>query len=148
MNSTYSTLSAAELNEAIDSTNFPCSLNNNTTKNLNNNIIESFGKMNGHGSNASNATTSSINSINGKPKTDDDKNKNGESLNGIAKVSANDDFDDGSPSAVSNPVLMKNLSRPDRPTPLKIVSFTESLLLDIPGTPKTPRTSTTPGVCK
>lgn len=31
-----------------------------------------------------------------------------------------------------------------RPTPLKIVSFNESLL-DYPGTPRTPRTSTTPG---
>jgi len=32
----------------------------------------------------------------------------------------------------------------ERPTPLKMISFTDSVF-DVPGTPKTPRTSTTPG---
>lgn len=86
--SDLTSLTASELNAAIDDTNFP-----------KNNCVE-----------------------NGK------KKENGEE-NGIAKTYKNRSF------------------KREIPTPLKGVAFNENFV-DIPGTPRTPRTSTTPGNCE
>lgn len=65
--------------------------------------------------------------------------------NGITlKTNDNNETDDEIASMVTNTNGHKHIIKREHPTPLKMVAFKEDSI-DVPGTPRTPRTSTTPG---
>lgn len=119
MNRSLDELTANELNQAIDDTNFP--------------------KAFGFGS----ADESSAQQQNGKPNSPHATS----SLNGNEE-NANEHAVDGQNSNEPLPPNVQNgikgFIKRAHPAPLKMVAFNGDSI-DVPGTPRTPRTSTTPG---
>lgn len=122
-------MTADELNAAIDNTNFPKSTSAASTP-LDPNIVSQalgLGSVNG-----TPTTTAPLNDTIEQPTKSNDESSNGEALaSSIAGVSLNG--------------TAKGIIKREHPTPLRMVSFREDKF-DVPGTPRTPRTSTTPGI--
>lgn len=116
MNRSLDELSASELNAAIDDTNFP---------KVQNAVV--------YGSLLPSTSTDDAVTIAKNASSEDDQIS--------AMVNASDEPINASHSnGISDGSIMKRI----HPAPLKMVSFKDDSF-DVPGTPRTPRTSTTPG---
>lgn len=160
MNRSLDELTASELNDAIDDTNFPKAQSTTCLSTWSKANEESQSPNNGH-------------QLNGKPATPHDPNApNGneiisaeETVDGV--VVAGDDEEiiatPTTPIPISTPITTpiqtpttgttnlnnvqnghKGFIKRTHPAPLKMVAF-KGDSIDVPGTPRTPRTSTTPG---
>lgn len=118
-------LTASELNAAIDDTNFPKVW---TTASQNTSVDESNAQQNGKTTNQ--ATT---------PLNGNEENTNEHVTDGS---NSNPTPNEPLPPNVQNGI--KGFIKRAHPAPLKMVAF-KGDSIDVPGTPKTPRTSTTPG---
>lgn len=126
---------AAELNEAVDTTNFPRS----------NSLIS-------NGSGRENGSFRFANGLNGSRKSSmNDDIGNGNDESGVAADEADEKesgIRDLVPRSAAVPIsgtsTVSGFIRRPHPSPLKVRGFSEDKF-DIPGTPITPRTATTPG---
>lgn len=117
MNRSLDDLSASELNAAIDDTNFP---------KVQNAVV--YGTLLSSSPDDAGATTENGTS------EDDQISAKAETSNEPSNLTASH------PNGISDGSIIKRT----HPAPLKMVSF-KGDSFDVPGTPRTPRTSTTPG---
>lgn len=120
MNRSLDELTASELNAAIDDTNFPKARSTS---------ISSQGDESNANQNGTNHATSPLNG-------NDDDNENDH-----AKLAKSDAQQQSTAESTTNG---KGFIKRAHPAPLKMVAF-KGDSIDVPGTPRTPRTSTTPG---
>lgn len=125
MNRSLDELTASELNAAIDDTNFPKALS--TPCSPLDNVDESNAQQNGK----ENQATKSV-------------NRNDDNANDAEPAKDDQHSTDSLPPNVQNGI--KGFIKRAHPAPLKMVAF-KGESIDLPGTPRTPRTSTTPGMC-
>lgn len=121
---------AAELNEAVDTTNFPRS----------NSLVS-------NGSGRENGSFRFANGINGSRKSsmnEDVGNGNDESVAKEEDEEVSDLVPRSAAVPISGTSTVSGFLRRPHPSPLKMRGFSEDKF-DIPGTPITPRTATTPG---
>lgn len=130
MNRSLDELSASELNAAIDDTNFPkvqnISCSSVTAMSLVTNPIMVDGVSDDQELNQNHTINLTKHVASGEHSDD----RNGDSVTNVANV--------------SNGGTTAGFIKRNHPTPLKMVAFKEDSF-DLPGTPRTPRTSTTPG---
>lgn len=126
MNRSLDELTASELNDAIDDTNFPkarstacLSRSNSDAPPQNGNTIHATSPLNGNDDNVTDDQTDSVDTQ--QSTTEPHSTMNGQNV-------------------------IKGFIKRAHPAPLKMVAF-KSDSIDVPGTPRTPRTSTTPGKC-
>lgn len=117
-------MTASELNDAIDDTNFPKPMPSpSSCSSIPTQFASPSGLVNGHKNHVCLAATHSTNTN--------------------LKIDLEEELtDDTVPTPKTNG--HKQLINREHPTPLKMVAFKEDSI-DVPGTPRTPRTSTTPG---
>lgn len=121
MNRSLDELTASELNDAIDDTNFPKARSTTCLSTSQGNGDELNAHQNG---NTKHATSNGNDDNKTEPETD-------------AQQSTE------SPATIA-PNGIKGFIKRVHPAPLKMVAF-KGDSIDVPGTPRTPRTSTTPG---
>lgn len=134
-------MSASELNAAIDATNFPKINSSAASTPLDPNIVsQALGLGLVAGLSSSGPSTPIAQSItnNNVVAATEAATVNGESTSNATTVTA------AVAAVAATNGTAKGLLRREHPTPLKMVSFREDKF-DVPGTPRTPRTSTTPG---
>uniref|UniRef100_A0A336M8A1 GTP cyclohydrolase 1 n=1 Tax=Culicoides sonorensis TaxID=179676 RepID=A0A336M8A1_CULSO len=117
---------AAELNEAVDTTNFPRS-----------NSIVSNGSGHRNGSFSFSNGKSRSNSVN---EDFENHNKDAEENNDVRAIATR-----STPVPISGSSTHTGFIRRQHPSPLVVRGVSTEDRFDIPGTPKTPRTATTPG---
>ncbi|XP_055307123.1 GTP cyclohydrolase 1 [Sitodiplosis mosellana] len=125
MNRSLDELTASELNAAIDDTNFPKARSTQCLSQTQSNGDETNAHQNGK---TNHATGSSLNG------NDDNDNENNHASDGQQQ----------STEALPTQNGIKGFIKRAHPAPLKMVAF-KGDSIDHPGTPRTPRTSTTPG---
>lgn len=123
MNRSLDELTASELNDAIDDTNFPKARSTTCLSTTQDNSDESNAQQNG---NIKHATNNGNDDDNTEPPTE----------NTIPHTT------ESPPINPQNGI--KGFIKRAHPAPLKMVAF-KGDSIDVPGTPRTPRTSTTPG---
>lgn len=130
INRSIDELTASELNAAIDDTNFPkvwstpCHTPNGSTD------AESNALQNGKN------TNQAISPLNGNGNGNEENKNTSEHVTDVLNST------EPLPPNVQNGI--KGFIKRAHPAPLKMVAF-KGESIDVPGTPKTPRTSTTPG---
>lgn len=139
MNRSLDELTASELNAAIDDTNFPKARSTQclTQSQINGGAAAGTGvgddETNAHQNGKTNHATGSLNG------NDDNENKNDNENN---KHTIQDEQHSTESLPTQNGI--KGFIKRAHPAPLKMVAF-KGDSIDVPGTPRTPRTSTTPG---
>lgn len=122
---------AAELNEAVDTTNFPRS---------NSLVSNGSGRENGSFRFANGSRKSSMNDDAGNGNDEKECEEEAEEeLNGVRDLVPR-----SAAVPISGTSTVSGFIRRPHPSPLKVRGFSEDKF-DIPGTPITPRTATTPG---
>lgn len=131
MNRSLDELTASELNDAIDDTNFPKAL---STQCLSASPLQQHcDEFQLNGKKAVNANGRDENSA-----ASDHHHQQQSTTDTVDGQNANEPL----PSNVQNGI--KGFIKRTHPAPLKMVAF-KGDSIDVPGTPRTPRTSTTPG---
>lgn len=128
-------MTASELNAAIDDTNFPKSTNSAASTPLDPNVVSQalgLGPVEKTIKSLQDASGSTVAAAsNDKEETDDT----------VAPLANNGSV--VAAGSIANGIA-KGILRREHPAPLRMVSFRDDRV-DLPGTPRTPRTSTTPG---
>lgn len=135
MNRSLDELTASELNDAIDDTNFPKALSSQCLSAATSQQVDEI--TNAHTQNGKTATNA-----NGR----DEKCSIDHHAAAAAAATATDGHNANEPLSSNVQNGIKGFIKRTHPAPLKMVAF-KGDSIDVPGTPRTPRTSTTPGKC-
>lgn len=130
MNRSLDELTASELNDAIDDTNFPKAQSANCLSTADRTKIDDTNPQNGNSSSNNNQKNGAV----------DEKNENSDE----SKI---DNDANSTATNIANGHKGFHPLKRAHPAPLKMVAF-KGDSIDVPGTPRTPRTSTTPGNIK